>query len=339
METKHLSCSPADLAVAAQLLRDGEPVAIPTETVYGLAADARNEQAVAKIFAAKGRPQDNPLIVHIGAWEQLAPLVTAVPPEAKALAEAFWPGPLTMIFPRSEAIPASTSGGLDTVAIRFPAHPVAQALINQSGCPLAAPSANLSGSPSPTTAKATAADMDGRIPAIVNGGDCAVGVESTVISLVGKEPLLLRPGYVTAEQIAAVCGSCRVDSAVTAELKAGQVAASPGMKYKHYAPKAKVTLLDGNASAIVDYVNSHAEDGTWALVFDGEEAGLQVPYFTYGKREDEEAQAHALFEALRHADEIGAKRLYTSCPRADGLGLAVYNRLLRAAAFEVIKLV
>ena len=339
MNTLHLSDSPADLAVAARLLREGEPVAIPTETVYGLAADARNEQAVAKIFAAKGRPQDNPLIVHIGAWEQLRPLVKDIPPQAEKLAEAFWPGPLTMIFKRSEIIPAGVSGGLDTLAVRFPAHPVAQALINQSGCPLAAPSANLSGSPSPTTAAATAADMDGRIAAIVDGGDCQVGVESTVVSLVGQEPVLLRPGYVTAEQIAAVCGSCHIDEAVTSQLKAGQVAASPGMKYKHYAPKARVVLLDGPAAAITDYINAHAEAGVFGLVFDGEEKGLTVPYLTYGARSDEEAQAHAVFEALREADRRGAKILYTACPRTDGLGLAVYNRLLRAAAFEVIKLV
>lgn len=339
MNTLHLSDSPADLAVAAKLLRSGEPVAIPTETVYGLAADARNEQAVAKIFAAKGRPQDNPLIVHIGAWEQLLPLVKEIPPEAEKLAAAFWPGPLTMILRRSDAIPASVSGGLNTLAVRFPAHPVAQALINQSGCPLAAPSANLSGSPSPTTAKATAADMDGRIAAIVDGGDCQVGVESTVVTLVGEQPVLLRPGYVTAEEIADICGSCRIDEAVTAQLKAGQVAASPGMKYKHYAPKARVVLLDGPADAIVSYINDHAADGVYGLVFDGEETELRVPHLTYGRRTDEEAQAHALFEALRRADELGAKTLYTSCPRADGLGLAVYNRLLRAAAFEVIKLV
>ena len=338
METLHLTDSPADLAVAAKLLAEGEPVAIPTETVYGLAADARNEQAVARIFAAKGRPQDNPLIVHIAAWEQLLPLVTEIPAHAKALAEKYWPGPLTMIFKRSEAIPASVSGGLDTLAIRWPSHPVAQALIRESGCPLAAPSANLSGSPSPTTAARTAADMDGRIAAIVDGGPCEVGVESTVVSLVGDVPQLLRPGYVTAEQIAEVCGDCRVNEAVTKPLKAGEEAASPGMKYKHYAPSARVILLDGSPDAIIDYVNAHAAVGVWALAFDGETEGLQVPFITYGARNDEAAQAHAIFEALRRADELGAQILYTSCPRAGGLGLAVYNRLLRAAAFEVIEL-
>ncbi|MBQ3133977.1 MAG: threonylcarbamoyl-AMP synthase [Clostridia bacterium] len=338
MNTLHLTDSPADLAVAARLLADGEPVAIPTETVYGLAADAQNEQAVAKIFAAKGRPQDNPLIVHVASWEQLLPLVAEVPPCAKALADAYWPGPLTMIFKRSEAIPASVSGGLDTLAVRWPAHPVAQALIRQSGRALAAPSANLSGSPSPTNAARTAADMDGRIPAIVDGGDCEVGVESTVVTLVGDVPQILRPGAVTAEQIAAVCGECRINQAVIQPLGSNETAASPGMKYKHYAPTAKVILLNGTPKRIVDYINAHATDGVWALAFDGETDGLAVPHITYGARADEAAQAHAVFEALRQADERGATVLYTSCPRADGLGLAVYNRLLRAAAFEVITL-
>ena len=338
MNTLHLTDSPADLSVAADLLRQGLPVAIPTETVYGLAADARNADAVAAIFAAKGRPQDNPLIVHIGQREQLYPLVTRVSPMAEKLADTFWPGPLTMIFPRSDVVAPTVSGGLDTLAVRFPAHPVAQRLINESGCPLAAPSANRSGSPSPTTAAHVAHDLDGRIAAIVDGGPCDVGVESTVVDMTGDVPRVLRPGRITVEMIRGVAGAAEVDDAVTHPLKKGAVAASPGMKYKHYSPAARVILLDGSPEKIAAYVNAHAGDGVWALCFDGEQGDLHVPTLTYGSRDDDTAQAQHVFDALRRADEVGAQVLYTACPSPDGVGLAVYNRLLRAAAFEVISL-
>lgn len=338
LKTQYLSSSYEDIQIAASLLKDGNVVAIPTETVYGLAANAYDAKAIRAIFEAKGRPQDNPLIVHIGELDQLDALVTKIPETAKKLAEAFWPGPLTMIMKRQDTIPSIVSGGLDTLAVRFPVHPVAREIINASGCPLAAPSANRSGSPSPTTAEHVKRDMDGRIAAIVDGGACEVGVESTVISLLTDVPRLLRPGGITVEMMEQVVGHIEIDDAITHQLKEGAVVASPGMKYKHYAPSAKVILLDGNQNQVANYINAHKEDGVWALCFDGEEDGLQVPFFTYGKREESTEQAKHIFDALRHADDVGARILYTSCPSKDGVGLAVYNRLLRAAAFEVIHL-
>lgn len=338
MTTRMLQSTSEDIKTAAALLQAGQLVAIPTETVYGLAANALDKDAVASIFVAKGRPQDNPLIVHIGELEQLNSLVTDIPDIAEKLAKAFWPGPLTMIFKKSDCIPSIVSANLDTVAIRFPVHPIARQIINASGCPLAAPSANVSGSPSPTTAQHVKKDLDGRIAAIVDGGACEVGVESTVLSVLGDTPRLLRPGGITVSMIESVIGPITIDPAVTHQLQKDAVVASPGMKYKHYSPKAKVILLNGSAEKVTSYINAHAEEDTWALCFEGEEQGLTVPYLTYGKRDNQEDQAKHVFDALRHADEVGAKILYTSCPSQEGVGLAVYNRLLRAAAFEVIHL-
>lgn len=338
--TRRLGGAPADIARAAALLRQGELVAMPTETVYGLAADALNAAAVGRIFAAKGRPQDNPLIVHIAAADELPALVAAVPETARALAEAYWPGPLTMIFSRAAAVPAVVSAGLPSVAVRMPSHPIARELIRATGRPLAAPSANRSGSPSPTSAAHVLADLDGRIAAVIDGGPCAVGVESTVVDLTGDTPRLLRPGGVTVAMLEAVIGPVAVDAAVTHALAPGAAAPSPGMKYKHYAPRAHVTLVKGTAAAFTAYVNARAaEDGAaglMAMVFDGEEAGLAVPCLTYGSRSDEAEQARRVFEKLRTLDDQGARRVYVSCPRPADIGLAVYNRLLRAAAFEVI---
>lgn len=338
MTTRHLGVTEEELECAARLLATGETVAFPTETVYGLGANAKDEAAVARIFEAKGRPQDNPLIVHIADSEQLPALVTAIPPAAEAFAAAYWPGPLTMIFGRSPVIPASVSGGLDTVAVRLPSHPVARELIRRAGCPIAAPSANRSGSPSPTTAAHVAADLDGRIAAIVDGGACAVGVESTVVDLTGDVPRLLRPGGITAEQIRVVAGACEIDDAVTHRLRDGVRAASPGMKYKHYAPQARVILLRGDTAACAAYVRAHAASGDGVLCFDEEQAAFSVPTMTYGRREDAAAQAAQVFARLRDADAAGFSTLFVSCPSEDGVGLAVYNRLLRAAAFEVIEL-
>lgn len=338
MQTEHLSSEESDLQRAADLLRNGELVAIPTETVYGLAADALNGKAVAAVFKAKGRPADNPLIVHIADISELKNLVTNIPPQAMALAEAFWPGPLTMVFPKAPCIPPEVSAGLPTVAVRMPSHPIARKLISLSGCPLAAPSANRSGIPSPTEARRVAEDMDGRIAAVVDGGTCDVGVESTVIDVSAVPIRLLRPGAVTVEMLASVVGEVAVDAAVTKPLAQGAAAASPGMKYKHYAPKAKVILVDGSPQDYVAYVNAHAAKGVVALCFDGEEKGLTVPYITYGARENHTQQAHRVFEALRLLDEQHAQVAYTACPSQEGVGLAVYNRLLRAAGFEVVTL-
>jgi L-threonylcarbamoyladenylate synthase len=323
---------------AAALLRAGEPVAIPTETVYGLAANALDPNAVKRIFEAKGRPHDNPLIVHISEFSQLEPLVTEIPDMARRLAEKYWPGPLTMIFRRSPIVPDEISAGLDTVAVRMPSHPVARSIIKAAGLPLAAPSANRSGSPSPTSAGHVLLDMGGRIPAVVDGGKCQVGVESTVVDMTGQTPRLLRPGGVTPEELRAVVGQLAIDPAVTSQLENGAKAASPGMKYKHYSPKARVVLVKGSPEKFSDFVNRQKAPGVAAMCFDGEETALEVPYVTYGGREDAAAQAYLVFESLRRLDEMQVGLVYCACPKEDGLGLAVYNRLLRAAGFEVISL-
>ena len=339
MQTQLVQADSAGIQQAARLLQQGEVVAIPTETVYGLAADATNGQAVKKIFAAKGRPQDNPLIVHIDSIEMWKTLVTEVTADALALANAFWPGPLTIILPHSGNAAAEVCAGLDTIAVRMPSHQVARALITQSGLPLAAPSANLSGSPSPTEARYVLEDMNGRIPLIVEGGSCEVGVESTVVTLAGEQPMLLRPGYITKEQMEQVLQKeVLVASAVTHMLKADETAASPGMKYKHYAPKAQVTILQANGKDYCDYLNSHAQQGVAALCYEEDVPFLKVPYVVYGKQSDAASQAKELFSALRHLDEMGAKEVYARCPATEGVALAVYNRLLRAAAFRVVQL-
>ena len=339
MQTQVLPVNEQSIALAARLLRQGELVALPTETVYGIAADARNGAAVRKIFAAKGRPQDNPLIVHICGMEMLEGIVAEVPLRARKLAAAFWPGPLTMVMPRGEEVSNVTCAGLDTVGVRMPSHPVVQAVIHASGVAFAAPSANLSGKPSPTNAQDTLADMDGRLPLILDGGESAVGVESTVVSVMGEHPVLLRPGYITKEQMEAVLGEeVQVSPAILEKLKEGEVARSPGMKYKHYAPKAQVTILQGDFAAYRQYVAQHAGPGVWALCFDGEGAQLPVPYIEYGRHHDGAAQAHHLFTALRELDRNGAQIVYARCPEQDGVSMAVYNRLIRAAAFRVVEL-
>lgn len=334
MNTKLLKPDDEGLLQAAKSLQLGHVVAIPTETVYGLAANALNPDAVAAIFAAKGRPMDNPLIVHIGDIKDWAPLVTHIPENAMKLADAYWPGPLTMILPASDIVPKEVTGGLDTVAVRFPAHLIAQAVILRSGLPLAAPSANLSGSPSPTNAARVMEDMDGRIAAVLDGGSCDFGVESTVIDMCSTPPRLLRPGGITPEMIEEVIGPIEIDSAVTHALQEGAVAASPGMKYKHYAPKAEIHIVKGTPAAYAEFVNRHKEPGTYALCF--EEDAIEIPAITYGKREDPLSQAQQLFDALRQLDEQGAKTVYAACPNPTGVGLAVYNRLIRAAGFRVI---
>lgn len=339
--TRLLTNSPDDIAFAAACLKRGELVGMPTETVYGLAADATNEEAVGRIFKAKGRPQDNPLIVHVAEFEEIDSLVTAVPAVARRLAAAFWPGPLTMIFPRAARIPGCVSAGLDTVAIRIPSHPAARALIRASGLPLAAPSANLSGSPSPTTAAHVMRDMAGRIPAIVDGGPCAVGLESTVVTFDGDTVRVLRPGGITPAMLESAGCRAAVDPAVTQPLAEGARAASPGMKYKHYSPRAKVILVKSSPAAFAAFVNEHAtagEAGLMALCFNGEEQALSVPCLTYGRRDDAQEQARRLFDALRELDDRGASLVYAACPSQEGVGLAVYNRILRAAGFEVLTL-
>ena len=339
METKVLPVNEKSIALAAELLQHGELVALPTETVYGIAADARNGAAVRKIFEAKGRPQDNPLIVHICGMEMLHGIVSEVPERARKLAAAYWPGPLTMVLPKGPEVSEVTCAGLDTVGVRMPSNPVVQAVIKRSGVAFAAPSANLSGKPSPTNAADTFVDMNGRLPLILDGGECTYGVESTVVSLVGEKPMLLRPGYVTKEQMEQALGEeVLVSHAILEKLADGEVARSPGMKYKHYAPKADVTILHGSFNAYRKYLAAHAADGVWGLCFDGEAAKLPVPCVEYGAEDDPAAQAHHLFSALRELDRKGAKTVYARCPEKDGVSMAVYNRLIRAAAFRVVEL-
>ena len=342
MPTLRLSAqSPADIARAANLLRSGALVAMPTETVYGLAANALDPVAVAGIFAAKGRPADNPLIVHVAEPEDILPLASGIPPMAWALAEAFWPGPLTIVLPKSAFIPAIVSAGLDTVALRVPAHPAARALLRAAGIPLAAPSANLSGSPSPTTAAHVLADLDGRVAAVLDGGPCGVGVESAVLSLTASPPCLLRPGGITPEQLRAVLGELAISPAVLHALKENEPAPSPGMKYKHYAPRAELTLLTGGAAAFAAYLRAHAREGDGVLCFDEDLPSLRdhlLRIFPYGPENNPAAQAQNLFARLRELDERGLRRVYCHTPRPEGIGLAVYNRLLRAAGFREILL-
>ena len=335
MKTRIVDCSEESLRLAAGLIKQGETVAFPTETVYGLGANAFDSDAVKKIFVAKGRPADNPLIVHICDLSMIGDIASEIPQLAYELAERFWPGSLTMIMPKSEKLPAVTSGGLDTVGIRYPSHPAARRLIWLSGVPIAAPSANLSGRPSPTSAARVYEDLNGRIPAVIDGGDSEVGLESTVICFEGNNVRILRPGVITPEMLGEVCG-VTVDPGVLKELEEDIAARSPGMKYKHYAPHAQVIILRGNALRFAEYVRKNALQGDWCLLFDGTEDVGGVPYICYGSKPHE--QAHRLFEALRELDERGAMRVFARCPETDGIGLAVYNRILRASGFYIMDL-
>jgi L-threonylcarbamoyladenylate synthase len=322
------------LSQAKELILNGEVVAIPTETVYGLAANALDENAVKKIYAAKGRPSDNPLIVHISELSQLEKLVVEIPEKVRKMAEAFWPGPLTMIMKKSEVIPDITSGGLDTVAVRMPKSEYARAIISACGVPLAAPSANLSGSPSPTNAKYVSDDMNGRIPLIIDGGACEIGGESTVITFTTETPTVLRPGGVTPEIIRGVIGEIKIADAVLHELKEGETAASPGMKYKHYSPKADITIVKGSLESFCEFVKDR---DCFVLCFEGEEKYFENAV-TYGRENDGLSEAQRLFDALRELDENGAQTVYARCPKTSGVGLAVYNRLIRSAGFKVVEL-
>lgn len=336
IEEMNTPASQKALSDVGGILRRGGLAAIPTETVYGLAADAGNPQAVKNIFVTKGRPQDNPLIVHIASMEMWEEIVQDIPTAARRLAEAFWPGPLTIILPKSERIPSETSGGLDTVAVRFPSHPVAQEIIRLAGVPIAAPSANLSGLPSPTTAQRCIEDLSGKVEAIVDAGGCSVGVESTVITLAQDPPRLLRPGGVTLDELRSVLGQVEVDPAVTHQFQEGQRASSPGMKYKHYAPKADVRLVEADRTAYLDFVNQQEGEGIYALCFAEDLPAVRIPAVAYGSGAEPLSQAHELFEALRRLDELGARVVYARSPSREGVGLAVYNRLIRAAGFSVV---
>lgn len=322
---------------AAELILNGDVVGMPTETVYGLAGNAFDDGAVKKIFEAKGRPQDNPLIVHISEFDEIYELSSDVPESVKKLAERFWPGPLTVIVRKSEKVPLSVTAGLDTVAVRCPSHPVARAFIKACGVPIAAPSANLSGKPSPTSAQHVFGDLNGRIPLIIDGGESKEGVESTVITLATKMPRLLRPGNVTIGELRSVLGEVLVDDAVLNPLKSGEKVSSPGMKYKHYSPNADVTLVKGEYEAFCEFVNKNRGEGVCAMVFNGEGEGLECKVFTYGERTSYRSLSGRLFDVLRELDECGMKECFVRCPDETDDDLAVMNRLLRAAAFKVVE--
>ncbi|MBQ9208504.1 MAG: threonylcarbamoyl-AMP synthase [Oscillospiraceae bacterium] len=337
MKTLMLTPCESDIKKAAAILKEGGLVAMPTETVYGLAGNAFDAGSSAAIYAAKGRPSDNPLIVHICEVSAVATIAKAVPDNAARLFDAFWPGPLTVILPKRDIIPYATSGGLDTVGIRFPANKTAQALIRECGFPLAAPSANLSGHPSPTTAQHVKNDLDGRIAAIIDGGICAVGVESTVVSVdEAGHVTLLRPGFVSLEELRDTVGWENVSMArgVVEHIGDGEKVLSPGMKYRHYAPDAHVVIVEGSREEYVSFVNARRDENICAMCF-GDEQGIGVPRVPYGITPAE--QAHSLFDVLRSLDDISADTVYVRCPEKDGLGLAVYNRLLRAAGFETVR--
>ena len=335
----------AGMARAAQLLREGELVAFATETVYGLGADAMNAEAVKQIFAAKGRPADNPLISHIVEEDQLKDLVGSVPPMAKKLMDAFWPGPMTMIFKKQDCVPYETTGGLDTVAVRFPSHPVAKEMILASGTYIAAPSANTSGRPSPTTAQHVFEDMDGRIDAIIDGGQVNIGIESTIVDVTGDVPMILRPGYITKEMLEKVVGKVTIDPAIIDDnLMKGVRPKAPGMKYKHYAPKGDLTIIEGVQAAVVAKINTLVEAAQIAgkhvavIATDETKNLYQCPIVeSIGTRNNEDTIAHNLYDILRRMDDLGVDVMYSEAFSEGGLGQAIMNRLLKAAGHQVIE--
>ena len=323
---------------AAAILRHGGLLGIPTETVYGLGANALDETAVLHIFEAKGRPQDNPLILHVPGADWLELYCHDIPPVAYTLAERFWPGPLTMILPRRDIVPLRTTGGLETVGVRCPNHPMTLAIIREAGIPVAAPSGNTSGRPSPTTAQHMLEDMDGKINGIVDGGPCSVGVESTIIDLTVTPPRLLRPGGLPLEALEAVLGTVTVDKAVRQKLADGEQAKAPGMKYRHYAPKAPVTVITGTPGASAAYIAAHLTKHSGVICFD-EYAPLFEGHTIHrlGPAGDKLAQAQHVFDALRTFNGTDVTEIFAQCPDEGGLGLAVGNRLKKAAGFHVVE--
>lgn len=338
MNTLCLSAAdPSTPSMAAAIIRRGGLVAIPTETVYGLGADGLNEEAVASIFAAKGRPQDNPLILHVAEPQEIEKFCHSIPKAAYTLAEKFWPGPLTMVLPAKDIVPKRTTGGLSTVAVRCPDNDVTRAIIRLSGVPIAAPSANLSGKPSTTTAAHVLHDHDGKIDAIVDGGPCRVGVESTIVDLTDAHPRLLRPGGITPEQLKEVLGELVIDKAVTAQIDKDAVVKAPGMKYRHYAPQEPVVIVSGSREAASRYIHRHFIPGDRVLCF-AEELPLYADCapLAYGAEGDVNTLSAGLFAALRELDDPGIHQVYARCPVGGGVAYAVQNRLKKAAAFHIV---
>lgn len=353
MNTKVVTCMEEDdkscLAEAGNIIKSGGLVAFPTETVYGLGGDALNPSSSKKIYAAKGRPSDNPLIVHICRWEDICKIVSDKPEhgrmlaDAKKLADVFWPGPLTMILPKADAVPYETTGGLDTVAVRFPSHKTAQALIAQAGGYVAAPSANTSGKPSPTLAKYVLEDMDGRIDMVIDGGEVGIGLESTIVDLTVIPAEILRPGYVTEKMLADVLGRVETDVTVLTD-KSGQAPKAPGMKYRHYAPKGELTIVSGEPEKVTAYINRQIgkdrERGLKTGVIGTEEtvgAYLADVVKSAGSRTDELSVARHLYSILREFDDENVEIMYSEAFDSAGIGQAVMNRLLKAAGHRLIK--
>lgn len=328
---------------AGKLIAEGELVAFPTETVYGLGGDALDPDASRRIYAAKGRPSDNPLIVHIADFDDMKRVAREVPEQAKKLADAFWPGPLTMIVWKSDAVPEATTGGMQTVAVRMPNHPVALELIRRSGCLIAAPSANTSGRPSPTEAQHVAEDLSGKIAMILDGGPVGIGIESTIIDLTEEKPMILRPGYITPEMLSEVLQEeVVIDPGIIAADDTRKPKA-PGMKYKHYAPKAEMIIVDGAQDAVIHKINEltaakRAEGKKVAVIATDETKDrydAQV-ILSMGKRADEDAIAQHLYKILRECDELDVGEIYSECFQTPRIGQAIMNRLLKAAGHTVI---
>lgn len=328
---------------AGDFIKKGGLVAFPTETVYGLGGDALNPDSSRKIYAAKGRPSDNPLIVHISKWESLERIAAKLPPEAKVLADAFWPGPLTMIVEKNELVPKETTGGLNTVAVRMPDHKAALDFIEAAGGFVAAPSANISGRPSPTLAKYVVQDMDGRIEMILDGGEVGIGVESTIVDLTSEVPTILRPGYITQEMLERVLGEVEADITILKN-DSGQAPKAPGMKYRHYAPKGDMTLVEGSESQVVEYINKKVQEAK----ANGQTVGVMCTDETYdaiqadvkksvGSRQDEYEIARRLYRILREFDDENVSVIYSESFSAEGFGNAVMNRLLKAAGFNIVR--
>lgn len=341
MKTQHIeitaALTPETLRAAADIIRGGGLVVFPTETVYGLGGDATNACSSQKIYAAKGRPSDNPLIIHISDPSD-ADKYAHVCPTYERLAKAFMPGPLTVILPKREIIPQETTGGLESVAVRCPSHPVARALIEAAGVAIAAPSANRSGKPSPTCAAHVADDMDGRVDMIIDGGECDIGLESTIVKIDGEDSVvLLRPGAITYDALCMVVSHVEIAPAVLEKLAENERPLSPGMKYKHYAPDAPLVLLDGKPDAVLAFLKKErAEKKCAVLCYDEEVVSLgQAECFPVGAADDIATQAKTLFRYLRDADRSCPDVIYAHLPPRDGLGLALYNRMIRAAAFTV----
>lgn len=331
------------LMEAAQILRKGGLVAFPTETVYGLGANALDEEAAHKIYAAKGRPSDNPLIAHISCIGELDPLVTEIPEAGRKLAEAFWPGPLTLVFPKSSQVPYGTTGGLDTVAVRMPSAEVARRLIALAGVPVAAPSANLSGRPSPTTAEHVWQDMNGKIDIILDGGPVGIGLESTIVDVSETVPMLLRPGAVTLEMLESAVGHVEIDPAIQGKPKENIRPKAPGMKYRHYAPRAELILVEGEEDSVIericDLTEEQAKKGQKVGIIctdETREKYHQGVLRSVGKRSQEETIAHNLFAVLREFDDLGVDCIYSESFSQDNLGYAIMNRLTKAAGYKTI---